>query len=92
MFLRLDKTLKYLANNNSICYNCNRKIITKHIILYCTKYEKAGKELNEKNESHMSTGVKVFSIGYRIMHLKHFCPIIKYRENWCFSIFSIHSL
>ncbi len=54
MFLRLDKALKYLANDNSIFNNCNREINTKHIILHCMKYEKVRKELNEKNESHLS--------------------------------------
>ncbi len=48
MYLRLDKALKYLSNDNSLCNNCNREINTKHIILYCTKYEKFRKELYEK--------------------------------------------
>ena len=46
--LRLDKALNYSMNTHNLCNECNIQKSTKHIILYCKKYEKARKELTAK--------------------------------------------
>ena len=48
MYLRLDKAIKYSTNVINVCNLCNRENSTKHIILYCNKYEQARKDLIEK--------------------------------------------